>query len=140
MLDDLTPKTLPDGRKGYFRQSSDQTGVTETNDFIFGDLHLAMRKQLFGGITTVTDAMSLTSLPPSPAVEYRGAPPTLDELAKMLGIDKLPSPPPSLTTLLDEAKLEAPLAVQGQSGHAGFFPSNKFSTVPPPHESSERGG
>src|SRR5215210_6207198 len=27
-------------------------------------------------------------------------------------------------------KLEAPLAVQGRAGHAGFFPFNKFSGVP----------
>ena len=54
-----TPKNFPDGRKGYFRQSSDQIGVTETNDFIFGDLHRAMRQQLFAGLTAgnVTDAM-----------------------------------------------------------------------------------
>jgi choline dehydrogenase-like flavoprotein len=61
VLDDLTPKNLTDGRKGYFRQSSDQIGVTETNDFIFGDLHRAMRKQLFDGISTITDAMDLGS-------------------------------------------------------------------------------
>jgi len=131
-LDDLTPKNLPDGRKGYFRQSSDQIGVTETNDFIFGDLHRAMRKQLFGGLTAgqVSDAMDLATLPDHPAVEYRDTPATLDDLAKVLGIDQLPSPPPSLQELRNEAKLEAPLAVQGQSGHAGFFPFNKFSTVP----------
>jgi 3-keto-disaccharide hydrolase/GMC oxidoreductase len=131
-LDELTPKNLPDGRKGYFRQSSDQIGVTETNDFIFGDLHRAMRKQLFDGLTAgqVSDAMDLATLPDHPAVEYRNTPATLDDLAKVLGIDQLPSPPPPIQKLLDEAKLEAPLAVQGQSGHAGFFPFNKFSTVP----------
>src|SRR5215475_13248756 len=132
VLDELTPKNLPDGRKGYFRQSSDQIGVTETNDFIFGDLHRAMRKQLFGGLTAgqVSDAMNLATLPDHPAVEYRDSPATLDDLAKLLGIDQLPSPPPPIQKLRDEAKLEAPLAVQGQSGHAGFFPFNKFSSVP----------
>src|SRR5215207_5298198 len=30
VLDELTPNTLLGGRKGYFRQSSDQIGVTET--------------------------------------------------------------------------------------------------------------
>ncbi|MGH8643835.1 MAG: family 16 glycoside hydrolase [Gammaproteobacteria bacterium] len=130
VLDDLTPKNLPDGRKGYFRQSSDQIGVTETNDFIFGNLQRAMRKQLFEGITAVTDTMDLATLPDHPAVEYRDTPATRDDLAKVLGIDKLPSPPPPIQTLRNEAKLEAPLAVQGQSGHAGFFPFNKFSTVP----------
>jgi choline dehydrogenase-like flavoprotein len=130
VLDDLTPKNLPDGRKGYFRQSSDQIGVTETNDFIFGDLHRAMRTQLFDGLSTITGAMDLATLPDHPAVEYRNTPATLDDLAKLLGIDKLPSPPPPIQELRNELKLEAPLAVQGQSGHAGFFPFNKFSTVP----------
>jgi hypothetical protein len=129
VLDDLTPKNLPDGRKGYFRQSSDQIGVTETNDFIFGDLHRAMRKQLFEGLSTVTDAMDLATLPDHPAVEYRDTPATLDDVAALLGID-LPNPLPPIQKLLNEAKLEAPLAVQGQSGHAGFFPFNKFSTIP----------
>lgn len=130
VLDDLTPKNLPDGRKGYFRQSSDQIGVTETNDFIFGDLHREMRTQLFNGLSTVTDAMDLATLPDHPAVEYRNTPLTREDLAKVLGIPTLPSPPPPLQKLRNEAKLEAPLAVQGQSGHAGFFPFNKFSTVP----------
>jgi choline dehydrogenase-like flavoprotein len=132
VLDDLTPKNLPGDRKGYFRQSSDQIGVTETNDFIFGDLQRAMRQQLFSGLTAgkVTDAMDLGTLPDHPAIEYRDTPATLTDVAALLGIDKLPSPPPPLQTLRNEAKLEAPLAVQGQPGHAGFFPFNKFSTVP----------
>jgi choline dehydrogenase-like flavoprotein len=132
VLDDLTPKNLPDGRKGYFRQSSDQIGVTDTNDFIFGDLHRAMRKQLFDALMSgqVVDAMDLGTLPNHPAVEYGNTPATADGLAKLLGIDPLPTPQPSIQTLLNEAKLEAPLAVQGQSGHAGFFPFNKFSAVP----------
>jgi choline dehydrogenase-like flavoprotein len=131
VLDDLKPKNLPDGRKGYFRQSSDQIGVTETNDFIFGELHHAMRKQLFDGLVAggVSDAMALAGLPDHPAVLYRDTPATLDDLAALLGID-LPSPPPTEQELRNTLKLEAPLAVQGQSGHAGFFPSNKFSTVP----------
>ncbi len=132
VLDDLTPKNLPGDRKGYFRQSSDQIGVTETNDFIFGDLQRAMRQQLFSGLTAgkVTDAMDLGTLPDHPAIEYRDTPATLADVAAVLGIDKLPNPPPPLQTLRNEAKLEAPLAVQGQPGHAGFFPFNKFSTVP----------
>jgi choline dehydrogenase-like flavoprotein len=139
LLDDLTLKNLPDGRKGYFRQSSDQIGVTQTNDFIFGDLHRAMRKQLLDGLTTsqVTDAMDLATLPDHPAIEYGDTPVTLDDLAALLGIDlpdPLPTDPGQLAQLAQElrnaAKLEAPLAVQGQSGHAGFFPFNKFSTVP----------
>jgi len=131
VLDDLKPKNLPGGRKGYFRQSSDQIGVTETNDFIFGELHHAMRNQLFAALNAgnVSDAMSLGALPDHPAVEYRDTPATLDDLAALLGID-LSNPPPTVQELRNTLKLEAPLAVQGQSGHAGFFPFNKFSAVP----------
>ena len=32
--------------------------------------------------------------------------------------------------LRNKLKLEAPLAVQARPEHAGFFPLNKFSTVP----------
>jgi choline dehydrogenase-like flavoprotein len=139
VLDDLKPKRLPDGRKGYFRQSSDQIGVTATNDFIFGDLQQAMRTQLFDGLTagSVTDAMDLGALPDHPTVANSDDPVSLADLAALLGID-LPSPLPSTAAqraqleqkLRSLAKLEAPLAVQGTSGHAGFFPFNKFSAVP----------
>ncbi len=44
VLDDLTASALPDGQAGYIRQASDQIGVTETNDFIFGELHAAIRR------------------------------------------------------------------------------------------------
>jgi choline dehydrogenase-like flavoprotein len=129
VLDDLTPNNRPEGSKGYFRQASDQMGVTETNDFIFGDLHRALRKQLLNGISTISEVMNIATLPDHPAVDYRDTPATIEDLAKVLGIE-LPNPSPPIQTLRDEAKLEAPLAVQGQSGHAGFFPLNKFSTVP----------
>jgi choline dehydrogenase-like flavoprotein len=139
VLDDLRPKRLPDGRKGYFRQSSDQIGVSATNDFIFGDLQRAMRAQLFDGLVAgkVTDALDLSGLPDHPAVSDSDTPVSLAELAALLGID-LPNPLPTNTGQLAQleqklrnlAKLEAPLAVQGQTGHAGFFPFNKFSAVP----------
>ncbi|MBI5590269.1 MAG: DUF1080 domain-containing protein [Deltaproteobacteria bacterium] len=139
VIDELNPKRLPDGRKGYFRQSSDQIGVTTTNDFIFGELHNAMRSQLFDGLTAgkVSDAMNLTTLPDHPAVANSDVPMALGDLAALLGI-ALPSPlptDPGQLAQLDQklrnlAKLEAPLAVQGQPGHAGFFPFNKFSAVP----------
>ena len=48
--------------------------------------------------------------------------------------DPLPTTPAARARLEQQLrnalKLEAPLAVQGQPGHAGFFPFNKFSTVP----------
>src|SRR6266852_1180976 len=50
----------------YFREAALQIGVTETNDFIFGDLHDALRQQLFEALDKVqiTGAISLADLPP----------------------------------------------------------------------------
>jgi GMC oxidoreductase len=129
VLDDLNADTLPSGEPGYFRQASDQIGVTQTNDYVFGDLHNAMRAQLRLGIGTVGSAISLTALPDHPSVRFSPSPPTADELLKLLGLPPSLSPP-TIQDLRDELKLEAPLAVQGQPGHAGYFPFNKFSAVP----------
>jgi len=128
VVSELQAATLPDGSHGYFWQASDQIGVTQTNDFIFGELHRALREQLRGKIGTVTGAIALGSLPDHPAVRFSTSPPSDAELLDLLGL------PPATTAptqqLKDELKLEAPLAVQGQAGHAGFFPFNKFSAVP----------
>ena len=103
---------LPGGGDGYFRQASEQIGTTTTNDFIFGELHTALRAQLRQGIddNTVTDAIPLAQLP--------------------LHLDGVPN------AQQDLFKLEAPLAVQAQPPHAGFFPFNKFSSLPLLIESS----
>lgn len=89
----------------YFRRASEQIGVTETNDFVFGPLHEALRQRLFDGINAnkVTDAIPLAQLP--------------------LHLDNVPAGQENLF------KLEAPLAVQTHT-RPGFFPFNKFSTVP----------
>ncbi len=139
VLDQLNAKKLASGENGYFRQSSQQIGVTATNDFIFGDLHNALREQLFAAIEKgkVSDAVPLSALPEAPMVEILDSAATLEELASMLGI-KLPNPLPQGTAdlkkledeLRNKLKLEAPLAVQARPEHAGFFPLNKFSSVP----------
>lgn len=46
VLDEINAKKVPNGDNGYFRQSSQQIGVSATNDFIFGELHNALREQL----------------------------------------------------------------------------------------------
>jgi choline dehydrogenase-like flavoprotein len=131
VVSDLTATALPDGSPGYFRQASDQIGVTQTNDFIFGDLHRAMRDQLFGGIGQVADAVPLPSLPDHPTVRYEFAGQALNQDARRALLGLAPGEtPPSEANTRNQLKLEAPLAVQGESGHAGFFPFNKFSTVP----------
>lgn len=121
---------VADLRNRYFKEASAQIGVTETNDFIFGELQLALRKKLFDGIGTVTDAIDLTSpsLLDHPAIRYADGPQSPQDLARLLGLDPNGSLP-TAAKMKAELKLEAPLAVQGQSGHAGFFPFNKFSSV-----------
>ena len=114
--------TVADLKSRYFDESSRQIGVDETNDFIFGELQRVLRRQLFDSVGTVKDVMPLPSLPPSPVLKP-GADPL--ELLGLSGPDGL-----SAADLLNMLKLEAPLAVQARPPHAGFFPLNKFSTVP----------
>ena len=98
--------------KSYYDQASEQLGVTQTNDFIFdspdpGELHPALRQQLYEGIK---------------AGKVPGVVPFSEQALH------LTSPPAGVPT--DELKLEAPLAVQGNPPRSGFFPINKFSSMP----------
>lgn len=111
---EMPPSRWPDSvvedlKTTYFPQAAQQLAVDETNDFIFGPLHDALRERLAAGIDDgkVTDAVPL------------------DELELHLKIE--PSTPAALRRLL---KLEAPLAVQSKAPRPGFFPFNKFSAVP----------
>jgi choline dehydrogenase-like flavoprotein len=114
--------TVSDLNSRYFDESSRQIGVDEANDFIFGELHNALRKQLFDNLGSAAAAIPLNELPPSPLLKP-GADP-----ARLLGIDSAAGF--SADDLKNLLKLEAPLAVQARPPHAGFFPLNKFSTVP----------
>jgi choline dehydrogenase-like flavoprotein len=98
--------SLP-GDDSYFRQASIQIGVNQTNDFIFGALHHALREQLFNSYAQIRHRVPLNELE--------------------LHLDVEPGTPAGE---LERLKLEAPLAVQGRAPRAGFFPFNKFSTVP----------
>ena len=62
------------------------------------------------------------TLPPSPLLKPGADPAQLLGLSSTGGL--------SQADLLNLLKLEAPLAVQARPPHAGFFPLNKFSTVP----------
>ena len=116
------PATIADLNAVYFDESSRQIGVDETNDFMFGELHHALRKQLFDNLGTVGSAIPLDELPPSPLLKPAADPTQLLGLDSTVGFS-----PDDLKNLL---KLEAPLAVQARAPRAGFFPLNKFSTVP----------
>ncbi len=96
----------PGGSPGYFSQAAEQIGTKATNDFISGPMHTALRAQLRKGVdaTKIADAIPLAQLP----LNLDGVPPGQEDLFK----------------------LEAPLAVQASTPRSGFFPFNKFSSVP----------
>ena len=119
-------------RARYFGEASRQIGVKETNDFIYGALHTAMRKQLDDGLNIAGNetGFAFSDLLDHPAVRYPdpGEPP-LDAkiLRDWLGLPASDTTP--LAKLKEMFKLEAPLAVQSTT-LPGFFPTNKFSAVP----------
>ena len=118
--------------QGYFAQASRQIGVKETNDFIYGPLHTALRKQLHAGLKVAGNATGFTfaDLLDHPAVRYPdpGEPPIDAKLLRdWLGLPATDATP--LVELHELFKLEAPLAVQSTT-LPGFFPTNKFSAVP----------
>jgi choline dehydrogenase-like flavoprotein len=118
-------EVIDDLKARYLAESASQIGVEETNDFIFGELQNTMRQQLADGLGGVGAAIPLANLPASPLL--RGGEQRAD-LLRMLGLSDPGAPPDA--TLENLLKLEAPLAVSARSPHAGFFPLNKFSTVP----------
>ena len=91
---------------GYFSDAAEQIGTNLTNDFISGPMHEALRAQLKAGVdgAQVSDAIPLAQLP-------------LHLQAVPVGQENL-------------FKLEAPLAVQASTPRSGFFPINKFSSMP----------
>lgn len=58
-------KVIDDLNNRYFPEAAEQIGVDVTNDFIFGELHTALRAQLLQGIKAgqVTGAVPLNELP-----------------------------------------------------------------------------
>ncbi len=122
----------PGPLEGYFAQASRQIGVKETNDFIYGPLHIALRKQLHAGLKAAANLTGFTfaDLLDHPAVRYPdpGEPPIDANLLRdWLGLPATDTTP--LVELRELFKLEAPLAVQSTT-LPGFFPTNKFSAVP----------
>lgn len=89
----------------YYQEARDQMGVSQSNDFIHGELHEALRQVLYEGIRDgkVPGAIPFRDLP--------------------LYLDNVPTRGRNLY------RLEAPLAVETRT-RAGFFPTNKFSSVP----------
>jgi choline dehydrogenase-like flavoprotein len=129
------PQTTRDAlRTRYFAEASRQIGVKETNDFIYGPLHTALRKQLHAGLKAAGNLTGFTfaDLLEHPAVRYPdpGDPPPpipVKVLRDWLGLPANDTTPEA--ELHELFKLEAPLAVQSTT-LPGFFPTNKFSAVP----------
>ena len=102
-------------RARYFADASRHIGVKDTNDFIYGPLHTALRKQLRDGLKVAGNStgFSFAQLPEHPAVRYPdpGEPP-IDAaiLRDWLGLDPTDTTPDA--ELHELFKLEAPLAVQ----------------------------
>jgi hypothetical protein len=118
--------------EGYFGQASRHIGVKETNDFIYGPLHTALRRQLHGGLKTAGNETGFTfaDLLEHPALRYHDpGEPSVDAalLRNWLGLPATDTTPEA--ELHEIFKLEAPLAVQSTT-LPGFFPTNKFSAVP----------
>jgi hypothetical protein len=95
----------------YFEEASIQLGVDETNDFIYGPLHIALRQMVYDTLVggAVADSMNFANLPDAPAVRFEPAIPAVSTLENWLGI---PGFGLALQVLRDLFKLEAPLAVQ----------------------------
>jgi choline dehydrogenase-like flavoprotein len=113
----------------YFAESATQIGTEETNDFIFGPLQNALRQALYDGINNgvITEAIPLGNLPDHPVLRNNpGA--NAARLRELLG-NPAGAGGLSVQELRNLLKLEAPLAVQGQT-LPGFFPFNKFSSIP----------
>lgn len=120
------------GGGGFFAEASRQIGVADTNDFIYGPLHVALRKQLHAGLNSAGNqtGFALAELLDHPVLRYPdpGQPQISAALLRdWLGLPVTDTTPES--ELKELFKLEAPLAVQSTT-LPGLFPTNKFSAVP----------
>jgi hypothetical protein len=114
VVDDLTTR--------YFLEGARQTGASTSNDYIAGVMHEFFRKKLFNLYTTIPNFVPLTELPDYPTE----APEDMGGGLKDILSGAVPPPYPGFQ---DSLRVDAPLAVQILS-RPGFFPFNKFSSVP----------
>ena len=130
-LADYPPTVVTELKNRYFQEASAHIGVDETNDFIYGPLHIALRKQLHSALDAagagVFTNLTFADLKDHPAVRYSTPAPSDAELRDWLGL--LPTDTTNRADMLNLFKLEAPLAVQSVT-ESGLFPFNKFSSVP----------
>jgi hypothetical protein len=106
-------------KRGFQLEAAKQTGVSASNDFINGKLHNFYRKALFLAYAGIHNAVPIAELP-----DYVTEAPEDITAALQAQLD---SPP--YVGFADSVRLDAPLSVQAIA-RAGFFPFNKFSSVP----------
>lgn len=125
--------TIQDLQQDYYHNAAVEIGVAATNDFIYGPLQRALRKQLFDALmANPPAALILSNLPDHPIVrefqkQNAGTLPAAPQLREWLDLPATDTT--SQGNLLNMMKLEAPLAVQATT-EPGFFPFNKFSAIP----------
>lgn len=127
-LRDWPAAVAGDLRATYFEEASDQLGTTDTNDYLFGPLHTALRQSLLTHTSSLANTQPLAAWPDHPRVRYKEPAATDARLRELLGLTPA-DPVLPRQRMLDLLKLEAPLAVQARS-EPGQFPTNKFSSVP----------
>lgn len=117
------PQTLVDDLKArYFLEAARQTGASTSNDYIAGKMHNFFREKLFNMYSTIPNVVPINELPDY-ATE---APEDMGQGIKDILSGSVPQPYPGFK---DSLRVDAPLAVQILS-RPGFFPFNKFSSVP----------
>ena len=117
------PQTVVDDLKTrYFLEAARQTGASTSNDYIAGKMHNFFREKLFNMYTTIPNFVPLNELP-----DYATEAP--EDMGQ--GIKDIVSGavPPPYAGFQNSLRVDAPLAVQILS-RPGFFPFNKFSSVP----------
>ena len=104
-LDRWPHDVVSDLQATYLNEAAQQIGTDQTNDFISGALHDALRQQLFDGVT--------------------GTPPA--DVLIPAGADGLEAP----LAVQSAAARQTSLPLNAFSpARPGFFPTNKFSTAP----------
>jgi len=106
----------------YLLEGAQQTGASTSNDYIAGDMHAFFRRKLFDMYTTIPNVVPLGELPDYVAE----APDDQGQHIQDVNHGKIA---PDYPGFLDSLRVDAPLAVQILS-RPGFFPFNKFSSVP----------
>jgi len=117
------PQTVVDDlRVRYFLEAARQTGASTSNDYIAGAMHNFFREKLFNIYTTIPNVVPLNELP-----DYATEAP--EDLGQGIKDILSGAVPPPYSGFENSLRVDAPLAVQILS-RPGFFPFNKFSSVP----------